>query len=198
MPGRLPRFLGPDHPVTLDASERLGAILWHLGKLDEAETILRKNVADRRGLLKAEHPDTLRSVYLLSRVLLDRGRFADAQTFADQYAHSVSCSMGINHPANVAALTNQGDFSAAKGISTRPSPITGTRWSRRGHLRRRSSFHTCRHEDSRECAQRPRRAPSPPMSQAGESYWSMPGLDPHGSKQNRHVFVCWRLRRVRW
>ena len=58
-----------DDPITLESAERLGTILWHLGKTDEAEAVLRKNVDDRRRVLKPEHPDTLRSVYLLSRVL---------------------------------------------------------------------------------------------------------------------------------
>ena len=99
--------LGRDDPVTLDAAERLGALLWHLGKNDEAETVLRKNVDDRSRVLKPEHPDTLRSTYLLSRVLRDRHKFADAEHFAYLYAHSVQCSLGSNHPDNILALTNQ-------------------------------------------------------------------------------------------
>jgi eukaryotic-like serine/threonine-protein kinase len=101
--------LGRDDPVTLDAAERLGALLWHLGKTDEAETILMQNVEDRSRLLKPEHPDTLRSTYLLSRVLRDRRKFADADHFAYLYAHSVQCSRGANHPDNIQALTNRGD-----------------------------------------------------------------------------------------
>ena len=51
-------------------------------RVDEAETILRENVDDRSRVLDAEHPDTLRSTYLLSRVLRDRRKFADAEHFA--------------------------------------------------------------------------------------------------------------------
>ena len=50
-------------------------------KGDEAETVLRKNVDDRSRVLKPEHPDTLRSTYLLSRLLRERRQFADAETF---------------------------------------------------------------------------------------------------------------------
>ena len=92
-----------DDPVTLDAAERLGALLWHLGKTDEAETVLRKSVDDRSRVLKPEHPDTLRSTYILSRVLRDRRKFADAEQFAYLYAHSVQCSVGSNHPDNILA-----------------------------------------------------------------------------------------------
>ena len=75
-------FLGPNDPITLDAAERLGSILWHLGKLDEAEAVLRKNVDDRGRVLQPEHADTLRSIYLLSRLLRDRRRFDEAEHLA--------------------------------------------------------------------------------------------------------------------
>ena len=86
-----------------------GTLLWHLGKSNEAETVLRKNVDERSRVLKPEHADTLRSTYLLSRVLRDIKKFADAEHFAYLYAHSVQCSLGSNHPGNILALTNQGD-----------------------------------------------------------------------------------------
>ena len=86
------------------APERLGTILWHLGKTEQAEAVLRKNVDDRRRVLKPEHPDTLRSVYVLSRVLRELKRFVDAEQFAFAYAHSIQCSLGSNHPDYVVAL----------------------------------------------------------------------------------------------
>ena len=115
--------LGHDDPVTLDAAERLGALLWHLGKTDEAETVLRKNVDDRSRVLKPEHPDTLRSTYLLSRVLRDRKKFADAEHFAYLYAHSVQCSVGSNHPDSILALTNQGDVLRDEGKLAQAEPF---------------------------------------------------------------------------
>jgi serine/threonine-protein kinase len=101
--------LGRDDHVSLDAAERLGVLLWHQGKTDESEAMLRKNVEDRSRVLKPEHPDTLRSIYLLSRVLRDRRNFTDAEHFAYQYAHSVQCARGANHPDNILAITNQAD-----------------------------------------------------------------------------------------
>ncbi len=115
--------LGRDDPVTLDAAERLGALLWHLGKVDEAETVLRKNVDDRSRVLKPEHPDTLRSTYLLSRVLREHQQFADAEHFAYLYAHSVQCSLGSNHPDNILALTNQGDVLRDQGKLAAAEPF---------------------------------------------------------------------------
>jgi eukaryotic-like serine/threonine-protein kinase len=107
--------LGAADPITLEAGERLGMILWHLGKSDLAEAVLRKNVDDRRRVLKPEHPDTLRSVYLLSRVLRDRKQFVDAGQFAYDYAHSIQCSLGSNHPDHVVALANQADVYRDQG-----------------------------------------------------------------------------------
>jgi hypothetical protein len=115
--------LGRDDPVTLDAAERLGTILWHGGKGNEAEAVLRKNVDDRSRVLKSEHPDTLRSTYLLSRVLREHRQFADAEHFAYLYAHSVECSRGANHPDNILALTNQADVLRDQGKLAAAEPL---------------------------------------------------------------------------
>jgi hypothetical protein len=75
------KALGRDDRVTLEAAERLGSALWHLGRLDDAEAVLRQSVDDRGRVLRPDHPDTLRSVYLISRVLRDRGRFGGPGTW---------------------------------------------------------------------------------------------------------------------
>jgi hypothetical protein len=103
------RAFGRDDPLALDAAERLGSVLVRLGKNDEAEAVFVQNVADRSRVLKPEHSDTLRSVYLLSRLLRVRRQFAAAEKMAYDYAHSVQCTMGSNHPDYVLALSNQGD-----------------------------------------------------------------------------------------
>jgi eukaryotic-like serine/threonine-protein kinase len=102
-------------PIALAAAERLGTILWHLGRNEEAEAMVRKNVEERSRVLKPEHPDTLRSVYLLSRVLRDLHRFGDAEKFAFSYAHSIQCSHGSNTPDFIIALSNQADVYRDEG-----------------------------------------------------------------------------------
>ena len=107
-PGRLPpgpRSRRPGNPRRR-RTPRLGPLA---SGHDEAEAVLRKNVDDRSRVLKPEHADTLRSVYLLSRLLRERRQFDEARELAYRYAHSVQCSMGSNHPDCVLALTNQGD-----------------------------------------------------------------------------------------
>ena len=109
------RVFGPDDPTTLDGDERLGSVLWHLGRLDEAEAVLRKNVDDRGRVFKPDHADTLRSVYLLSRLLRERRRFGEARDLAYRYAHDIQCARGTNHPDRIVALTNQGDVARDQG-----------------------------------------------------------------------------------
>jgi len=116
------RALGPDDPITLDAAERLGSILVHVGRNDEAETVFRKNVDDRSRVLKPEHSDTLRSIYLLSRLLRERRQFVPAGKLAYDYAHRVQCTLGSNHPDYVLALTNQGEVLRDQGKLTEALP----------------------------------------------------------------------------
>jgi tetratricopeptide (TPR) repeat protein len=99
----------------LDAAERLGTVLWHLGRLEEAEAVLRRNVEDRSRVFKPDHPQTLRSVYLLSRLLREQRRFDEAKDLAYRYAHDIQCARGANHPDRIAALTNQGDVARDQG-----------------------------------------------------------------------------------
>ncbi len=74
-------------------------------------------------MLKPEHPDTLKSTYLLSGLLRERRQFGDAEHFAYLYAHSIECSLGGNHPDNILALTNQADVLRDQGKLTAALPI---------------------------------------------------------------------------
>ena len=77
--------------------------------------MLRQNVDDRGRVLKPDHADTLRSVYLLSRLLRERRRFDEARELAYRYAHDIQCAQGSNHPDRIVALTNQGDVARDQG-----------------------------------------------------------------------------------
>ena len=109
------RFLGPDDPITLDAAERLGSLLWHLGKSDEAEAVLRKNVADRSRVLQ---PGARRHAPL--HLISSAGSFANAASSTrprkwPTHTPTASSARGAtNHPDIIAALTNQGDVARAQ------------------------------------------------------------------------------------
>jgi tRNA A-37 threonylcarbamoyl transferase component Bud32/tetratricopeptide (TPR) repeat protein len=109
------RVLRRGDELTLDASERLGLVLWHCGNVDEAEAELRRNLDDRKQFLKPDHPDTLRSMYELSRLVRERGNYNEAERLAYQYAHDIRCARGPNHPDNISALSNQGDLYRDQG-----------------------------------------------------------------------------------
>ncbi len=106
--------LGPDDEVTLDATERLGLLLWHVGKLDEAESLLRRNADDRRRL-QPNSIGLMRSTFMLSRFVRDRGGIAEAEKLASQYEHDVRCALGPDHFENVVALINRGDLNRDQG-----------------------------------------------------------------------------------
>jgi eukaryotic-like serine/threonine-protein kinase len=100
--------LGQDDPTTLDAKYELGALLVHLGKLDEAERILRECTAAQRRVQGAQQPDTLRSINELGLLLQDRGRLDEADALAIEYEHGIRCLFGTKHPDNVTALASRG------------------------------------------------------------------------------------------
>jgi hypothetical protein len=77
--------------------------------------MLRRSVQDRGRVFTADHPQTLRSVYLLSRLILGRRRFDEARELAARYAHDIRCARGSNHPDLILALTNQGDVARDAG-----------------------------------------------------------------------------------
>jgi hypothetical protein len=76
---------------------------------------LQQSITDRGRVFKPDHADTLRSVYLLSRLLRERQRFDEASKLAYRYAHDIQCARGSNHPDMIAALTNQGDVARDQG-----------------------------------------------------------------------------------
>jgi tetratricopeptide (TPR) repeat protein len=100
--------LGRYDSTSLDAEYQLGALLGHLGKLDDAERFLRECTAAQRRVLGAQQPDTLRSINELGLLLQDRGRLDEADSLAIEYEHGIRCLFGTKHPDNVTALASRG------------------------------------------------------------------------------------------
>nr|WP_223187443.1 tetratricopeptide repeat protein [Streptomyces sp. CBMA29] len=68
------RLQGAAHPDTLTARHQQGDSLRRLGRLSEAEQLLRSVHHERTAVLGGEHPDTLRTAALLSLPLFLLGR----------------------------------------------------------------------------------------------------------------------------
>lgn len=77
------------------ANDLIGMSYSPLGELERAEFHLRTAVRMRRGLLGADHPDTLESSEHLARVLVDAGRSDEAETLARQTMEARSRSDGV-------------------------------------------------------------------------------------------------------
>ena len=58
--------LGPDHPLTLKVGEDYAFTLCNAGRYAEGETILVERAAAQKRLLGAGHPNTRRTIELLS------------------------------------------------------------------------------------------------------------------------------------
>ena len=65
--GRLPAAERRGHVLLLS----MGALLWHLGKPEEAIPLLEEALQGRREALGDHHPDTLQSIDLLTNVRND-------------------------------------------------------------------------------------------------------------------------------
>lgn len=69
----------PDDPRVLTAMASLGGMLERLGKVDEAEQMLRSTLALQRQRLPADHPEPPTTLHNLGLLLRARGRLAEAE-----------------------------------------------------------------------------------------------------------------------
>jgi len=71
------RTLGDQHPDTLRTIDQLGVLLWHTGRLDEAESLLREAFEGRsRALtLGEQHPDTKTTKRNLEELMAAKATF---------------------------------------------------------------------------------------------------------------------------
>jgi tetratricopeptide (TPR) repeat protein len=88
------------------ASHNVGAVLFQLGRIDEARPHFESAVAQRRSILGVKHPDTINSQYNLGRVSEGLGKFEDAlQAYRSVY--DSRCEIfGSEHGETLAAMGN--------------------------------------------------------------------------------------------
>jgi tetratricopeptide (TPR) repeat protein len=98
--------LGEAHPLSLDAMNRLGNILFAAGRYDELEPIDRRTLQIRRRVLGPDHPDTLRSLNGLGATLFTAGRYAEAAELFEEALAGQRRQLGDSHPDTLALESN--------------------------------------------------------------------------------------------
>ncbi len=78
------RTRGPRDPETMTQRHNLAAILITDMRLDEAQGVIDRAIADRAATLGPRHPDTLASKSLAITILQRRGKYAEAEPLSQQ------------------------------------------------------------------------------------------------------------------
>ena len=102
------RFLGDDHPDTLNSLGYLGFVLWNLGKSEEAEAHFRDALERSRRVLGDEHMDTLALINNLAGVLGEQGKLEEADQYYRETLDRRRMVLGDDHPSTLVAVNNMG------------------------------------------------------------------------------------------
>jgi tetratricopeptide (TPR) repeat protein len=99
-------MLGPEHPDTLSATDRVGAMLRSLGDYTAAVEIHRRTFDARRRILGEEHPDTLRSANSLAVSWRASGNLALARDLHEKTLAIRRRVLGDEHPDTLESANN--------------------------------------------------------------------------------------------
>jgi non-specific serine/threonine protein kinase/serine/threonine-protein kinase len=100
------QVLGPQHPETLASMNKLAFVLWHEGRLTEAEKLDRETLEIRRRNLGPDHLDTLTSMSNLALALLSEGHYAEAEKLYRETLGIDRRVLGPEHPAMLKSMAN--------------------------------------------------------------------------------------------
>jgi tetratricopeptide (TPR) repeat protein len=92
------RILGPGHPDTLVAGQRLADAYLAAGRAAEAVSFLQWVLADRARALGPDHPGTIAARRDLGHATMAAGRFGDAVTILDRSVADHERVGGADHP----------------------------------------------------------------------------------------------------
>jgi tetratricopeptide (TPR) repeat protein len=104
------QFLGPDHPVNFEVTERLARAYLAAGRAAEAISLLQWVRQVRGARLGPDHPDTLDVTRSLGLALVSSGRFSEAITVLSEAVAGCARSSGAN---GLPALSAREDLAAA-------------------------------------------------------------------------------------
>lgn len=82
----------------------LASVLTSLGRYDEAKTLYQETLQLREEVLSKKHPDTLRSTYWISKLLLKRNQYEEAAVFCSRACNGLRISLGPKHPGTVVCM----------------------------------------------------------------------------------------------
>ena len=105
IPG-LERLLGPDHPDTMNARNRLAAAYHAAGRTADAIPLVQQTLAARERLLGADHPSTLASRNNLASAYRAAGRPAEAIPLFETNVAACERLLGADHPKTLASRHN--------------------------------------------------------------------------------------------
>jgi tetratricopeptide (TPR) repeat protein len=109
------RRLGPVHPSSLAARDRLAAAFESAGRADDAVAVLAGTLGDRTRSHGPEHPDTIAARGRLAHAYSSAGRPADAVALYEQTVADASRRLGPGHPITLAARADLADAHDAAG-----------------------------------------------------------------------------------
>ncbi|MFI9029801.1 tetratricopeptide repeat protein [Streptomyces sp. NPDC053560] len=97
--------LGADHPLVLSLRERLGRVLFRLGRYEESEALHSRVLAHRERVLGHDAPDTLTSCLALVYPLQPLDRLPEAMTLIRRAVTGRTVALGPAHPLTLQART---------------------------------------------------------------------------------------------
>jgi tetratricopeptide (TPR) repeat protein len=136
------RALGPGHPDTLTARERLAAACVAAGRPGEAVSMFERVLAERVRLLGPDHPSALATRRDVGQALVAAKQFGDGVTVLDRVVGDYQRVQGADHPATLLARDRLANACHAAG-----RPADAIRLYRRA-LADRERIHGAHHPDT--------------------------------------------------
>jgi tetratricopeptide (TPR) repeat protein len=140
--GTSAQVLGPGHPDTLTARERLAAACVAAGRPEEAVSELQRVLAERVRLLGPDHPSALATRRDVGQALVAAKQFGAAVTLLNRVVGDYERVEGADHPAALLARDRLANACHAAG-----RPADAIRLYRRA-LADRERIHGARHRDT--------------------------------------------------
>ncbi len=115
--------LGPDHPDTLSAMHKLGAVYWRLSRIEEAHALIEQALEKRKATLGPEHPDTLESISGMGTLLISTADSRGAEEFLTMALEAHRNVLGTVHEETLRAAHNLANHWLEQGDPNRAKPL---------------------------------------------------------------------------